>query len=572
MRNLSDRPTLRTLLLAWVLSLGVGMAGAGLHAPLRAQAPAPAPAPAQTPAEVAAPAAAPPSPTVADTPERAALRQEIEAVYDVRPSPRGVRLESRAPYRGVQSIEVRDDALIVNGEDLTERAARDWLGERADALLRLRELDGGELRRLFALPEAGIEDGIRAAEEGALAAEEAARDAEEQAAAIAAGAPLPPRPPRPPRVRRGVHTGFGSSVHIREDEVTDDVVVFGGSITVDGRVEGDVTAMGGEVRINGEVTRDAVSIGNDVVLGPNSRVGGDVTAVGGEVIRSSGASVGGTIEEVENQGWNQWLPGGVMPWVWDGGNSWRPDWSPWHGIWELAWPIAELLLLCILAAIVLTLGRRMTENVGARARLSPIKAGVVGLLVAVLTFPVLIIVCVFLAISIIGIPILIIFVLLFVLLGLPALFVFAVIGYTAVALEIGRWAERRFGWNAGSVYAAAFVGLLGLHVLELIGAGLGIFGGPVHVFSAMFLTAACILQFLAVIIGFGAICVHVWERRGRKGAAAVPPPAPHGEIPAPPPPAPQPPPAPPAPPAPEPPPLTEEPIWEEPDDEPPPGR
>ncbi|MFP3941408.1 MAG: hypothetical protein ACLF0P_14005, partial [Thermoanaerobaculia bacterium] len=468
-------------------------------------------------------------------------------------------------YRGIRTVELGASTVAINGQTVGRDVARSWLGEHAEEVDRLLEMPPEE--RLESLGVAGppeglpetaaaeeeeqaeVGEGARSATEGRERAEDegpeaAERPEEPERPEQAEGpeAPEPPEEPEPPeapeppeepRIRRGSQTVVGSHVHVAADEVVDGVLVFGGSATVDGRVNGDVMVVGGTVRVDGEVRADVTVVGGSIRLGPEAEVGGDATAVGGSVTRSTGAEVGGRIEEVR-EGWGPWWPG--LFWNWDAGRHW----SPWNWVWDLTWPLAELMLLALLVALIIAVGRDTVERVGARAAAAPARAGVTGLLVAILTLPVLIIVITLLAISIIGIPILVVLVLLFVFVGIPGLLVMALVGYSGVALRLGRWSEGRFGWRLPGPYLAALVGLLLLHLLELVGSLLDF--GPVSVFGTMFLLAGGIVQFVAWFVGFGAVCLLLYERRARRRAArnaGTPLPPPHQDQPPPPSPPPE---------------------------------
>lgn len=488
-----------------------------------------------------------PSPGAAEAEAADGLRQRVESAFEVLPFRGGLLLRPVEDYRGIRTVELAGASLAINGQSVGREAARAWLGEHAEDVFRLLEMEPDE--RLAALGVAGPPEGLP---ESAAAAEERAEETEggdaageereagqaespeepedPQAAEIPPVAETPevpeapeaPEAPERPRIRRGSQTVVGSHVHVAADEIVDGVVVFGGSATVDGRVDGDVMVVGGTVRIDGEVTADATVVGGSIHLGPRSEVGGDATAVGGAVIRDAGARVGGRIEEVR-EGWGPWWPG--VFWNWDVGRHW----SPWNWVWDLTWPLAELLLMALLVALVIAVGRDTVERVGARAAAGPVRAGVTGLLVAILTLPVLMIVITLLAISIIGIPILVVLVLLFVFVGIPGLLVMALVGYSGVAVRLGRWSEGRFGWRVPGPYLAALVGLLFLHLLELVGSLLDF--GPVSVFGTMFLLAGGVVQFVAWFVGFGAVCLLLYERRARRraarnaGAPLPPPPA-----------------------------------------------
>lgn len=464
----------------------------------------------------------------APAPELQDLRDRVEASYEVLPVREGVLLRPREGYRGVQTVEIAGESVAINGEVLPAEAVRGWLGPRADDVRALADLGVAERRALFGLTGESAE--APAAGEPAPQAPAETGQTDESASGVEMEAPeapaLPevpevPEVPREPRYRRGSQTGFGSNVYVAEDEVVDDVVVLGGTVTVDGWVDGDAVVVGGRMEINGEVDNDAVVIGGSMHLGPESRVGGDVSAVGGSIHREPGARIGGSIEQVE-RGW------GFGPWWqplhWSG--NWR-GWSPWGDIGELFWSLGGLILCALLLAIVLAVGRVGVERLSDRIGFEPVKAGIVGLLVSVLLVPVLIVVSTLLVISIIGIPIFVILLLAFIFVGVPALMVIGLVGYTAVSHRVGVWLGRRFGWTLDGPFAAAFVGLLGLYALTLVGRVLDLFGGPVDFFAAMFLLVGCGVQLVAGCVGFGAVFLHLWARRGRGpqpgGATALPP-------------------------------------------------
>lgn len=447
------------------------------------------------------------------------LRDRIESRYEVLPVRDGVLLRPHEEYRGVRAVEIGGDTIAINAEEVPEEAVRGWLGPRADAVLALAELAPEERRELFGLT-AGAGEEAPPEESGEDEAEDGAQ--EETVAP-----PAPPAPPEAPerRVRRGSQTAFGGNVRIARDEEVDDVVVFGGSVTVDGVVDGDAVVLGGRLQINGEVENDAVVLGGSMVLGPEAEIGGDVTIVGGSLQRDPGARIGGSIEQVERS-WG--IP--MMPrphW----GSGWG-GWSPWHEVGELFWSIGGLVLCALLLAIVLAVGRAGIQNLSRRISLEPFKAGIVGLLIAVLLAPVLMVISVLLVISIVGIPIFVILLLAFIFVGMPALMVIGLVGYTAVSHRVGRWLSGRFGWSLRNPFAEAFVGLVALYALILVGRILGLLGGPVEFFAAMFVLAGWSAQLVAGCVGFGAVFLHLWERRGggpeSAGAMAPPPPVPGG--------------------------------------------
>ena len=484
---------------------------------------------AQEAESVAAPAAG-----VSD--ELLELRERIEEHYEVLPIQDGLLLRPTEEYRGVRTLEVTDSGLAVNGEDVSRGEARGWLGERAEAVLDLADLSPAERRELF-----GLEEEPAADEDEELAAEELNGDELEELEELDdpetedLDEPLERERSRAYRVRRGGQTVVGSHVHVAEDEIVDDVTVFGGSATIDGRVDGSAVVLGGSLRVHGEVEDDATVIGGSMHLGPRSEVGGNATAVGGVVHREPGARVGGRIEEARG-GWGGW--GGPW-WLGDDDWEWRVRWSPWWGLTELIVFITALVLFGLLMAVVIALGRERVERVGVRAvGREAVKAGVVGFLVTVLFLPVFVLVTTLLCVTIVGIPIAVALILAFPFLMILWV-ILALIGYTAVCLVVGRWFARRFDRTVDSPYAASFLGLLVLALLLLVAKLLDVFGGPVDIFAAMFALAGLLVQFVAWNVGLGAVFLDLHSRRTQRRTARLP--------------------APPPPPAPPEPPATEEP-------------
>ena len=268
--------------------------------------------------------------STAGQPADAELAARVTAAYDVLPVQGGVLLRPLQEYRGVRAIEVAGDSVAINGEAVPDEAVRGWLGARADDVLALAAMDPDERQSLLAFD--GPATGAPAApqETGKATGESSGEVGVTAETAAVEPSPVPPRtiepPPAPParpearsdtRSRRGSQTGFGSNVYVAPDEVVDDVVVLGGSVTVDGRVDGDAVVVGGRLEVNGTVDQNAAVIGGSMVLGPRSDIGGDVSVVGGSLHRDPGAHIGGKIEQVE-RGWH------LAPLLSHGQLNWSP--------------------------------------------------------------------------------------------------------------------------------------------------------------------------------------------------------------------------------------------------------
>lgn len=440
----------------------------------------------------------------ADSP--AELRADLEERFALVPLSGGLLLQPLDASAGPRAIEISGAGIALDGQIVGTDELRLRLGEEAaDLVLATAALDETARRELVAAPprpEAPVAPEAIAAELDED--EERAIEAEAQAARDEAKAARDEERARRQKKQSYRRTGdtevaFGSSVIVDRDEVTEDVVVMGGFLKVEGKVEGDATVLGGSATIEGEVTGDVTAIGGPVRLEDGSRVHGDVTSVGSRVFRDEGARVDGQVEQVPFEAdfsfgpwsdWRQWKNQGhaydfsLNPWTW------------WTGI---GWSLVKLLFFVALAWLSLLLAQRPIDRMERRIEAEPWKTGLVGLLAQVLFFPVLIMLVVFLAISIIGIPLL-----LLVPFALFALLIVGWLGFVAVAGRVGSWARERFSWQLGSPYWVVLVGLLLIGTLSILGDLLDFGVAPMRFLAGMFMFFGAIVSWACWTIGFGA--------------------------------------------------------------------
>ena len=212
---------------------------------------------------------------------------------------------------------------------------------------------------------------------------------------------------------------------------------MGGSITVPAGeiVSGDVVNVGGAIHVLGEVRGDVVAIGGTVELGPAADVGGDVTVIGGSLLRDPAARVSGEVVDIGSgsiESWRARFPRGRG----------HERWGGWMfgSAFSLLSTLTRVAVLCLLAALVVLLGRDQVGRISARAAAEPLKAGAIGLLAQLLLLPLLIVTIVLLVVTIIGIPLLVLIP--FILVGLV---VVALVGFTSVAYHVGHLLGTRFG-------------------------------------------------------------------------------------------------------------------------------
>ena len=83
------------------------------------------------------------------------------------------------------------------------------------------------------------------------------------------------------------------NITVEEHDVQDNVVSFGGTILVKGRVTENVIAFGGDIIIEGEVGVAVVGFGADIILKSSAEIKGDVVAIAGKLDKHPGAFVKG---------------------------------------------------------------------------------------------------------------------------------------------------------------------------------------------------------------------------------------------------------------------------------------
>ena len=326
------------------------------------------------------------------------IRARLEKRFEILPIANGIVLTPR--FRSaVRSIEISDSTIAVDGAPVTGSELRQRLGDDADAVLQLSYLDPQARRNL-----ARGQD------------QPATKPVEPIAPALDPDSTQDPPPTRRARRRDDV-VRIGGSVSIAADEsVRGDVVVIGGSATVDGQVDGELVVVGGSAR-----------------LGPQADIRRDVTVVGGGLSRDPKAVIRGRVQEVGFGG-----PLGFGDW------SWRRNWGGWNpmdGIYPIARFVGTLVriaLLALLTALVLFVARTPVEQIADRVAAEPVKSWIVGFLAEILFVPVLVLTVVVLAISIIGIPLL-----LLVPVAIVAGIVALLVGFTGVAYHLGRVVQNR---------------------------------------------------------------------------------------------------------------------------------
>ena len=255
----------------------------------------------------------------------------------------------------------------------------------------------------------------------------------------------------------------GSDVHIEKDMRVDDAVAVGGSVFVEGIVDGDAVAVGGTVH-----------------LGEEAIVHGDAVTVGGTIEEAEGSMVYGTTVDVGSFDLKEIFENNHF---FDGH----------QGILGIPMGLKFIPLIGLFALVLLLAALIPTElsTVAYNIKNEPIMMFLWGILGIILIVPL----AVMLVISIIGIAL--------IPLEILAIFLATLIGYIAVAIIIGKKLLRALNKDNPAVILSAILGVLILWFIGLI----PILGG--------------IVKAIAVIIGFGAVIIAVAKRNKKKDELVI---------------------------------------------------
>jgi hypothetical protein len=270
----------------------------------------------------------------------------------------------------------------------------------------------------------------------------------------------------------GARIAFGQDIKVqRDEEVSDAVVVIGGSATIDGRVRDGVVVVGG-----------------DLTLSATADVQGEIVLVGGQLNRDPNARQSGSINYVSVGDWSH------LPW-WP-----RVNFGGMGGWLSLAGTLARLSILGVLMMIVLVVARAPVARVGRAAVAEPIRAILIGLAAEIFFVPFLVAASIAMAITIVGLPFIAILIPVALFLALFAL----VLGYTALACRIGQWFEDLLGWQPGSAFLATAVGFFLIVGPTLAARIIGIAPAPLRIGAFALLMLGLVIEFFVWTIGLGA--------------------------------------------------------------------
>jgi hypothetical protein len=176
----------------------------------------------------------------------------------------------------------------------------------------------------------------------------------------------------------------------------------------------------------------------------------------------------------------------------------------------------RMVLFALLAALVVLVAPRAVQRVEHAVTSQPWKAALVGLLAQLFFVPVVILVIVVLAISIVGIPLLIL-----VPFGVLAFFLAFLLGFAGAACGLARLVWRRQQVPETGMLTVLAVGLAVIWSFTLLGRIVGLGGGPLMAAAVGLILVGVLIEYAAWTIGLGGALL---TRFGRYGALPPPPP------------------------------------------------
>jgi len=240
--------------------------------------------------------------------------------------------------------------------------------------------------------------------------------------------------------------GFKEDVFVAKDEVQDNVIAFGGNVTIEGRVKESVIAFGGTIILSGEVGDSVVGIGSVITLRSTAVVKGDVVSLGGALNKEPGCVIGGdTVYFKGGEMISKLFRGGLfsfplMPII-------------------LALKLISMFIWLLLAIVIAAVFPRQLSLASSQIRAAfwP----VVGLgIVALILFTGLVIICALLSLVLIGIP--------FLLFLIAAGLVIKIFGTVVLFYFFGESIGKAFGSKTVTPLAAVMLGLILISFIKFI--------------------------------------------------------------------------------------------------------
>jgi hypothetical protein len=314
-----------------------------------------------------------------------------------------------------------------------------------------------------------------------------------------------------------IQVHIGESVRVEtDDDVEGTLLIVDGDLLVEGRVRGDILLLGGEIELGDDARVDGDLRWIDArVLGDRGAVRGDILEVTG-IVTQTEAQLRAELERTLRDSLRDVVRAEMEPRasVRTGRDTSRSVFrNIVRGLGGLFQTALTFLLLVGLGLAILYFFPRHFETVARTAHNATGRSALVGLAGLVLAFPTWILGIVVLAITIIGIPVMLLWLPVF-----PLAFAMAmVLGYLAMAWNLGRWVSRRQfqgleGFETSRPAAQIGTGVAVLLVAFAL-AHLFRMGGPVlGIFHGLLTFVGVVLSMVAIVVGLGAV---ILSRAGR---------------------------------------------------------
>lgn len=316
--------------------------------------------------------------------------------------------------------------------------------------------------------------------------------------------------------RLEVLAGLGDVVEEMDDSdlriVVDDDLEIGSGMEIDG----SVLVLDGSLDLFGTIRGDVLVVDGQVDLHPGSRITGRLHLQDAEVDNDGGEVSGGiqvlddVLRDRERELRSEILREirSEMDFDNGGGSNWSAPFRNIFGAFgNILGTLVNVLVLGAVGAALFHFAGPNMESVAQVARDSTGRAAVVGFAGAALILPVFLLGIVGLAVTIIGIPAILLWVVVF-----PAAVVIAgLMGYLAVARNVGVWLKRQdYGFaewiRITNPVTLVFGGLFALAAPFILGEVLGVVGflGVLEVLLAI---TGVSLSVFAAAVGFGAVLI-----------------------------------------------------------------
>lgn len=247
---------------------------------------------------------------------------------------------------------------------------------------------------------------------------------------------------------------LGDNYTLVAGESVKNLTILGGNVVLEvgSNVVDHIFLFGGTLTVNGTVGEDIHIYGGQLYLSDTAIVGGDISLTGGDVQQADGATINGNVTRSNVAPFGLPIPETPVIRLPYYVNGLDPLLN------QIFWFLMQTVGLTALAMLVILFAPQLTERAGDAALARPWAAGGVGLLVAVLTPPLLI----GMTVTLIGIPVTLVMIL--------VVSVILTFGWIALGLEVGKRLAQAFHQNWPVVMSAG----LGTLLLSVVANGIGL--------------------------------------------------------------------------------------------------